>query len=575
VRPLRALAVLLLIGAGTSRAAPAPTSCTACHFDPEWFPDAAAGLQQSLADDVHARADLSCHDCHGGNPDPALAGDLEAAMDPGYAPNPFRGAPERKDVPGFCGHCHSDPEFMKRFDPAARVDQEREYWTSRHGAALAQGNERVATCVSCHGAHGIHSVSDSNSPVHPIHVAETCAECHADPDHMRGAERDDGSPLPIDQYARWSRSVHANALLERGDLSAPTCNDCHGNHGAVPPGVDSVAMVCGNCHGREAALFRDSAKRADFHAHNELLAEAGGECRTCHEQPEPQAALTGLRHFAECATCHGNHSVMRPTLASLSPLPPYPCAFCHEDVAGSEGASYEPEDLRARYARTRDALLAEAGDRMGDELFDWMVDRMLALPAHHVAESDGDKRKSALSPAFSRLFERFRIGKTHFVYDDPETGEERREAVIRCGSCHAPEPVLGDGRGFETSADAMRRMREITSLTARAERILLRARSGGVLVQSSLLSLDRAVDAQIQLEALLHGFDTGTGSAFAEIQHEGLEHARSAITGGLDAMRELSARRRGLAVALVLIALVLFGLGLKIRRLGEEKGPSG
>ena len=34
-----------------------------------------------------------------------------------------------------------------------------------------------------------------------------------------------GQPLPIDQYARWRESVHADSLLVREDLSAPTCND--------------------------------------------------------------------------------------------------------------------------------------------------------------------------------------------------------------------------------------------------------------------------------------------------------------------------------------------------------------
>jgi hypothetical protein len=87
-------------------------------------------------------------------------------------------------------------------------------------------------------------------------------------------------------------------------------------------------------------------------------------------------------------------------------------------------------------------------------------------------------------------------------------------------------------------------------------------------VQSGLLSLDHAVDAQIGLEALVHGFQTGPGSAFATTHAEGLAQARAAITSGRDALEEVSARRHGLAVALALIALVLIGLGVKIRRLG-------
>ena len=570
MKPIPALGLWLALVAGAARAVPTPaTSCTACHLDRASFGDAAVALEKSLADDVHAQAGLSCHDCHGGDPDPALAGDLAAAMNPVHAANPFRGAPERGAVPGFCGRCHSDAVYMKRFGPAVRIDQEGEYWTSRHGSQLARGNPRVATCVSCHGAHGIRSIGDTRSPVYPLRVAETCAACHADAQHMAGFRREDGSPLPIDQYARWRRSVHAEALLERGDLSAPTCNDCHGNHGAAPPGIESISLVCGHCHGREAALFRASGKREAFHVHNSFLSEAGGACGTCHAPPAPQAALSGVRHFAECATCHGNHSVVRPTLASLSPLPPYPCAFCHEDAGSVGAAALEPQDLRERYERTRDELLSQAGGRGGEELFDWMVDQMLALPAH---QANGGRQRDGegLSPAFSRLFLRFRIGKTHFVYEDPETGAEHREPVVRCASCHVAEPALGDGQGYRVAESQIQRMRELTSLTARAERILLRARTSGVLVQSALSSLDGAVDAQIELEALVHAFRTDPESAFSQTHAEGLEHARAALTGGREALAELGARRRGLALALGVIALVLIGLGLKIRSLGDD-----
>jgi hypothetical protein len=572
MRPARGLALLLplLAAAGAGRAADAPqTSCTACHFDAQVFGDAAQELRQHFEGDVHAKLGLSCQDCHGGNPDPAHAGDAELAMDAGFAGSPFRGAPAPAEVPGFCGRCHSDAELMKRYDPSERIDQEREYATSRHGIALAQGNTKVATCVSCHGSHGILRVSDPRSPVYPLRVATTCAGCHADAAHMAGAALPDGSPLPTDQYARWRQSVHAAALLERGDLSAPTCNDCHGNHGAAPPGVDSVSLVCGHCHGREAGLFRASAKRAAFHQHNEYLAEEGGRCAACHEAPDPQAALTGVRHFAECATCHGNHSVMRPTLAMLAPLPPYPCAFCHEDVAGAQGAAFEPEDLRERYQHTRDALLARAEERTGSELFDWMVDQMLALPFHHVAGGGAGAGEAPLSPAFERLMQRFRIGKTTVLLRDPETGAERAEPVVRCSQCHAETPALGSGQGWRVASEVVERMREITSLTARAERIMLRAREGGVPVQAGLSSLDRAVDAQIQLEALVHGFRTDPGSDFATTQADGLEQARAALASGGDALKELAARRRGLAVALALIALVLIGLRAKIRRLGS------
>jgi hypothetical protein len=81
------------------------------------------------------------------------------------------------------------------------------------------------------------------------------------------------------------------------------------------------------------------------------------------------------------------------------------------------------------------------------------------------------------------------------------------------------------------------------------------------------------VDAQIELEVLVHAFRTDPESAFSQRHAEGLEHARAALAGGREALAELEARRRGLALALGVIALVLIGLGLKIRSLRND-GPS-
>src|SRR5207253_7767238 len=137
-------------------------------------------------------------------------------------------------------------------------------------------------------------------------------------------------------------SVHAKALLEKGDLTAPTCNDCHGNHGAAPPGVGSIRFVCGSCHAREAELFRASPKAAGWEKHNEFLAATpNGECGTCHDDERKSL------HFAQlnaCLVCHENHAVMRPTVAMLGQLPDTPCAFCHEGAGPLANLVSEPKE---------------------------------------------------------------------------------------------------------------------------------------------------------------------------------------------------------------------------------------
>ena len=278
--------VLLTIASACPTQAQQKNSCVECHITLEGKMGDPA---RSIKDDVHLSRGLSCNDCHGG--DPAQA-DKVAAKDPRKG---YLGRPRTVDIPAFCGKCHNDATFMKKFNPALRVDQEKEYSTSIHGQLLKTGDIRVATCISCHGVHGIRAVSDALSSVYPLNVAETCAKCHAQATHMAGFK------IPIDQYDKYKKSVHAKALYERQDLSAPTCNDCHGNHGAAPPGVASVANVCGQCHARQAELFQASPHKVAFDN------MGFGECIKCHNNHDiaaPTDELIGTGSNSVCISCH-------------------------------------------------------------------------------------------------------------------------------------------------------------------------------------------------------------------------------------------------------------------------------
>jgi hypothetical protein len=562
--------LLAQLGAAQSKAP--ETSCTACHRDADLFDPEQLEVVTDVQRGVHAQVNLSCHDCHGGNQDPQLAEDMDAAMDPTYAANPYRGVPEVREIPDFCGRCHSDPSYMKRFKPDARVDQVQEYWTSQHGLALLRGDRDVATCVGCHGVHGILAADDPESWVYPTRVADTCGSCHSDAAKMSDRVLPNGQALPIDQYAKWRRSVHSVAMYEQEDLSAPTCNDCHGNHGATPPGLESVTFVCGQCHGREASIFRDSPKHAGFGEHNEFLADVGEEsCAACHESP--QAEQTSVHTFTECTVCHGNHGVIRPTVAMFAALPETPCAFCHEAPAGSHHQIAEPIESQRHYREVRDNLLvdARAAGLDGVETFDWLADVALELPAHTVTSGVDGQMSSQLRPEFDMLFTKFRIGKSYYTYKDPVTGAESRADVTRCNKCHITASGSEESPpGALSGAELVERMRELTALSARAERILLSARRGGVETREALLDIDQAVDSQISLEVLVHTFSTAAGSPFMEQHREGIEHANSALAKGQSALDELQFRRRGLAISLVLIIGLLLALGLKIRQISNR-----
>ncbi len=268
-------------------AAPSPDQCVRCHLDAS---DARLSTPaREFSEDIHRTKGFGCVACHGGDPTESS----KRGMDPAKG---YVGKPPRESVPQLCGRCHSSAQFMKQYNPSLRVDQAAEYSTSVHGQRLRELRDpKVATCASCHPAHSIRPPSDPKSSVHPLRVADTCGRCHADAAYMAGYK------IPTDQLQKYRTSVHWQAMTAKGDLSAPTCNDCHGNHGAVPPGISWVGNVCGQCHTVMADLFKKSV-------HDKVFADMGTPgCATCHENHAIKATsdeMLGLGDKAVCGTCH-------------------------------------------------------------------------------------------------------------------------------------------------------------------------------------------------------------------------------------------------------------------------------
>lgn len=340
MRRLLLLLIASALSAGSLRAAEPPrpakgpgpleTSCVSCHSQ---LDGAALEPTRHTGEDIHFTRGLSCHDCHGGNPAAGFDGDPFAAHDESKG---WTGKPSRLKIPEFCARCHADAAFMKRFNPHTRVDQLGEYRTSVHGRKNAAGDERVAVCVDCHDVHGIRHVGDPLSPVYPTNLAGTCGRCHSDAGLMQAYQ------IPARQEADYRTSVHAHALYDKGDTSAPTCNDCHGSHGAVPPGVQGVANVCGSCHGREATLFREIEARR-------------------HLDLEP---------CIQCVICHGNHAIVPPTEEMVGTGPKSTCTGCHgEGDPGYRAAGQMSDLLASLNGRLADAeRILDDAERAGVEV---------------------------------------------------------------------------------------------------------------------------------------------------------------------------------------------------------------
>lgn len=314
-------------------AAPPPAaapsdSCIDCH---RALGGRLAAPVLSIADDIHVKRGFSCSACHGGDP---RAPGVES-MDPKRG---FVGKPAPARIPALCGSCHARPEIMRKYNPNIPTDEVARFLTSVHGQKLAQGDQKVATCTGCHGVHPILAASDSRSPVFPSNVPATCARCHADATYMK--------PYGIStaQYDDYRASVHGEAVLQRGSKQAPSCNDCHGNHGAVPPGIDTVANACAQCHSSARDLFVRSPHRAAF-------------------------AGMGL---AQCVACHGDHRIVRPSDEMVGAATPAVCAQCHAaDSRGGRAAAAiraALEDLKGSLATAEEvvARAENAGIDMSD-----------------------------------------------------------------------------------------------------------------------------------------------------------------------------------------------------------------
>ncbi len=267
-------------------------TCAKCHSSAETMKQYGSSIPTnqwvSLQASVHAKLSVTgkehiaqcttCHNAHG-------IVSVKNPASPVYALN----------VVKTCSKCHSDAAYMRTYNPSLPIDQLEKYRTSVHGMLNARGDAKTAECASCHGSHDIRSAKDVKSAVYGTNLPSTCASCHSNAAYMKNYN------IPTDQYQKFSKSVHGVALLQKKDLSAPACNDCHGNHGAAPPGVSSISKVCGTCHALNADLFSSSPHKKAFDSRKLP------ECETCHSNHEIVAAtdkLLGVTAAAVCSRCH-------------------------------------------------------------------------------------------------------------------------------------------------------------------------------------------------------------------------------------------------------------------------------
>lgn len=231
---------------------------------------------------------VGCKDCHGSH-------EVKSKDDFGSTVFPL-------NLPSTCEKCH-----LEKVETEKGFDFIRQYNLSIHFRALERsGLTMSASCSQCHGAHETKKVHDSGSLVSRQNIIKTCGKCHV------GIERD------------YYEGVHGKDYV-KGNLDVPVCTDCHNEHDILSPqslesGVyaTKVAEVCSRCHDN-VALSRQYGFLTS-------------RLKTYEETFHGTAARYGETRVANCASCHGFHSV-RPSSDPESSIHPdnlpQTCGQCH------------------------------------------------------------------------------------------------------------------------------------------------------------------------------------------------------------------------------------------------------
>jgi cytochrome b subunit of formate dehydrogenase len=310
-----------------------PVNCTNCHKDAgikhPFHPQLAAALIN------HQEPDVSCKDCHGTHDivspkvpgskfsESNLAescGECHSDVKEHFASSAHGkaiagaviGAPNcltchRHDITQadaihdtlshkisqekLCLSCHLDnPDVRSRTSPTAGFIAA--YEKSVHGSSLLKGNANAANCVDCHGSHEMKKGLEQSAKMNKMNVVETCSKCHTS------------------VAAEFAQSIHGTAAA-KGNLDAPVCTNCHGEHNILrhndpqsPVATKNLSsQVCSPCHSSVAL----SAK----------YGLANDRFKTFSDSYHGLAIRGGSVEVANCASCHGSHNI-KPSTDSTS-----------------------------------------------------------------------------------------------------------------------------------------------------------------------------------------------------------------------------------------------------------------
>jgi cytochrome b subunit of formate dehydrogenase len=303
-------------------------SCTDCHLGITSVPHAAElakpdckSCHEDAVEDYkqHGRGIVGisefvpdCQDCHGSH-------QILNHLDPASSVHAAH-------LPQTCGVCHENQEFLSQVDICFKHPVEV-YLGGVHGKPIAGGEDVAASCNECHGNEGSgHSILPPGhiaSTINFFNISKTCGQCHTTIE------------------AEFEEGIHGE-LVARGDVSAPTCTHCHGEHGILeandprsPVSPFRVAeATCTPCH-NSAAL-------------NERYDVPSGRLQSYVDSYHGLKSGSGDDTVANCSSCHGAHLILTSTNPKSSVAAANlenTCGRCHTGMSAEKAAQTRIHDI--------------------------------------------------------------------------------------------------------------------------------------------------------------------------------------------------------------------------------------
>jgi len=391
-------------------------------------------------------------------------------------------------VTAVCNSCHTSHNVLPHTDPRSSISKNLVSHTCLkcHGQIenvhkkiinkelWQKDKHKIPVCVDCHQPHKIRRVfyeqgmsnndclkchgkkenfehkkslyTDFNELGGSAHRDISCTQCHTGEASKAGRpcttlkNKVDCSICHAKEVNDYNTSIHG-IIAKNGDKDAPSCKDCHGDHGILnkrnassPIFPSNIPNLCGKCHkegarasGHNKSTQHNIVKNYSNSIHGKGLLESGllvtATCISCHtahkELPsaDPESTVHKDNVSFTCGNCHDGvlrefqNSIHSRSVNKTDKKLPL-CVDCHSSHTISR---IDKNNFRLK-------IMKQCGDchkEIADTYFDTYHGKVSKLGSAKTAKChDCHGRHNILPP------------------EDPKSILSRNNVVGTCGKCH-------------------------------------------------------------------------------------------------------------------------------------------